>query len=72
MLSRKFTNTYLIKLNRGNEMDIYNRNCNATRYLEIKRFERAEKRKMLVANILCLSAVGLYVCACIQLVGAYL
>lgn len=53
-------------------MTIYQRKCNATRYLEIKRFERAEKKKMLLANILCFSAVGLYVCACIQLVGAYL
>lgn len=53
-------------------MNIYNRNCNATRYLEIKRFERAEKRKMFIANILCFGALGLYVCACIQLVGAYL
>lgn len=53
-------------------MTIYDKKCNATRYLEIKRFERAEKKKMLLANILCLSAVGLYVCACIQLVGAYL
>lgn len=53
-------------------MNIYNRNCNATRYLETKRFERAEKRKMFIANILCFSALGLYVCACIQLVGAVL
>ena len=53
-------------------MTIYQRNCNATRYLETKRFEKGEKKKMLLARILCYSALGLYICACIQLVGGYL
>jgi len=53
-------------------MTIYDRKCNATRYLALKRFEKNEKKKIRLANILCYGALGLYVCACIQLVGAYL
>lgn len=55
-----------------NKMTIYNRNCNATRYLAIKDMERREKRKKINAHAWVFTCMGLYICLAIQIVRAVL
>jgi len=53
-------------------MTIYDRNCNATRYLAIKDMERREKRKLIRAHLWLVTGLGLYVCLAIQIVRVVL
>ena len=51
-------------------MTIYDRKCNATRYLEIKRFERVEKKKTIKAYLWLVTGMGLYMCLMLQIMRA--
>jgi len=53
-------------------MTIYDRKCNATRYLAIKDWERQTKRKLIRAHLWLVVGLGLYTCLAIQIVRSVL
>jgi len=53
-------------------MTIYDRNCNATRYLAIKDMERREKRKVINAHLWLFTCMGLYMCLMVQIMRSVL
>ena len=53
-------------------MTIYDRKCNATRYLALKDWERQTKRKSINAHLWLFTCMGLYMCLMVQIVRAVL
>lgn len=53
-------------------MTIYQRKCNATRYLAIKDWERKQARKSIRAHLWVVTGLGLYICLAIQIARAVL
>lgn len=53
-------------------MTIYDRKCNATRYLAIKDWERKQARKSIRAHLWLAVGLGLYTCLAIQIVRVVL
>jgi hypothetical protein len=53
-------------------MTVYDRKCNATRYLAIKDWERRQARKSIRAHLWLVTGLGLYTCLAIQIVRAVL
>ena len=53
-------------------MTIYERKCNATRYLAIKDMERREKRKVISVHVWVFTCIGLYMCLMVQIVRSVL
>ena len=51
-------------------MTLYQRKCNATRYLAIKRFEKVEKKKTIKAYLWLVTGMGLYMCLMLQIMRA--
>ena len=49
-------------------MTIYQRNCNATRYLAVKEWQKKDKRKKINAHLWLATGLALYVCLAIQIV----
>lgn len=53
-------------------MTMYDRKCNATRYLALKDWERQTKRKSIRAHLWLVTGLGLYVCLAIQIIRSIL
>ena len=53
-------------------MTIYDRKCNATRYLALKQWERKQKRKSINAHLWLFTCMGLYMCLMVQIVRTVL
>ena len=48
-------------------MTIYDRKCNATRYLAFKEWQRQTKRKTIRANLWCITSTALFMCVLVQI-----
>lgn len=48
-------------------MTIYDRNCNATRYLAIKEWQKQTKRKTIRANLWCITSTALLMCVMVEI-----
>jgi hypothetical protein len=49
-------------------MTIYDRKCNATRYLALKQWERKQKRKSIEAHLWLVTGLAFYTLIAIQIV----